>query len=471
MAIVLEAGETAFIPLKFQSFLSGSVRAAENAAASNNLEQDPAAALDFPQGLSQRGGRRGGNSIAEPIRHRIIQINIDSLSDPSAAFSATAGSSPRSTMAYLRVDVRPVEPTIDRTLRFAHWADDILKDRIELPRPAPANSVGRQMLIPSSGSGQVQGMNDTYITPSAGVLLDGLLAASRGGRSRVNTFALQHAEQGDINQSNLHVLSSSQRIVKVSCSSDDVAFDFVAASDGATRNLQDGALADIAFRIRMGSYGSSHRFLLALYTDVYGAALHSVIQVVATAHLRAELSAVVGQRTGGRIFLPPTERPRRVQMISSSLELSFGQAGAALAAAEGQAPPPFMLAPGAVNTLDYVYHTTAAGKRSLLLHLVDVDSHTLVQSWCLFVSAVYPRVSNTFNLILRCGSGNNQPPARKAFDYENSYKIARKYVFESSNSEKVKIREQTVIIPPLQVVSANTHTHTHTKQCINRLHS
>jgi hypothetical protein len=442
--IVLEAGETAFIPLKFQSFRCGNVQGDESAQADALLTAFP-----LPPGARVKGlGRQGAG---EPIRHRIIQVNIDT--HPPAARNAADASVAPTTLAYVRVDVRPQEVIVDRTLRFHHWSDDLLRERIELPRAQGAS----QSLLP------IPATTDRYLSPSVGVSLEGLLGqSSRSGhhpRSKLNAFALGGASldaaAAAARQANLHILASSERVVKAHCSSDDVAFDFVPAdttNSGAQLaggGVVDAGAADLMFRVRLGGYPSLHRFLFALYADPWGASLHSVVEVVCTAHLRAELAATVGQRTQGRIFLPPTDKPRRVHMLSSSSELNFAAATGGVASPDHPLPP-FLLQPGQVNTLDYAYHTLSPGRRSLLLHLVDADSHALVQSWALLVSATLPRVSNTFQVQLRCGPPHSAP-ARKAFDYENSYKRPRTFLFDSSAPDRVALRERELSIPPLGV--------------------
>jgi hypothetical protein len=389
--IVLEGGETSYIPVKFQSFNAGDV--------SGNPETDA-----FP---SVRGATVNGVQ-SRPIAHRILQVNVETLDEEA------------STVAYLRVDVRPHCFHVDRTLRFQHWSDEILRSSINLNTMQPSTNPIRQQLI----------------QPSPSAALDSLSAG--------HPLLSSSQRHSDAFQSNLHIMSSS-RVQRVACSSNEVAIDFKEPQQQMQEDGRDNNGNEVSFKIRVGSYPSVSRFYLCLYSDVYSANLQSIVEVVVSSHLRAELTAITGQRTTGRIFLPSTDRPRRVHMCSSSSELTF--AGPA-EGAPSQTSAQFVLQPGQVNTLDYTYRTSQSGKRSCLLNLIDLDSFDLVQSWALFVQASYPKVSNTFSVSLKVGQG-----ARKTFDYANEFNTQRTYFFESSAPERMKLREEMVTIPPLAVVS------------------
>lgn len=376
--LILEANETVYIPFKFQSFCCGAIDT-ELAAQMKHL-------LAFPC---------PPNTQIKPhyqsLQHRIVQVNIENVD--------------KQVLSFMRVDVRPQQFVVDKVVQYQHWSDEILKTDLTLPQPS--NST-QSLLQPIHSL-------PTYIAPSQGLSLEGLNTA---GNQQYNIF-------NDLTvQGNLQI-SMEEKIVKVTCSSNDVAFLFTQDENKATQ---------ISFKVRCDQFPATQIFYFAFYTDVYSACLHSIYQVNVNSHLRAELSAIVGQKTRGRIFLPSTAQRKQVRIVSSSAELLFPTNNS------------FILEENKVNQLEYDFRTAIGGKRSLLVYLIDTETHQLLQSWLLFINAVYPRVNNTFNIVLNVGQGS-----RKTFDYENPYKVPRTYTFESSQPDKLTLKEDCITIPPLGI--------------------
>jgi hypothetical protein len=191
-------------------------------------------------------------------------------------------------------------------------------------------------------------------------------------------------------------------------------------------------VTQITFKVRVAKFPHTTRFYLCLYTDVYGAELHSIVQVLCHAHHQAALTVLAGQVTRAKLFLPMQSKARRARCYSTAPhEVSF--AGAV-----------FNIEAGTVNDMSFSLKTHVAGKRVELLHLVDADTHCLLQSWLLLVEAVLPRVDAKFSVALRVGQ-----PGRKQFQYENPYKLTRTYRIESSRPDKVTLPVTSIEIPAL----------------------
>ena len=69
---------------------------------------------------------------------------------------------------------------------------------------------------------------------------------------------------------------------------------------------------------------------------------------------------------------------------------------------------PTNLVRGTYNEIEIQYQPLEAGRKHIHVHLIDVDSHQLVQAWRLSASCAPPQVSQTYSLTLPLGHAFNK---------------------------------------------------------------
>jgi hypothetical protein len=309
----------------------------------------------------------------------------------------------RELLAFLHVDVDPLNFPVSKTVRYHYWADEIVEQDIVLPQSTS--------FLPSQ-------QTNNYIQTSQ-------IASNSGNASSSTALAYQQAqfptttEDRHANtanaQANLHVQAAA-RILRVHCSLDDVNFEFL-------ENKQNGEQR-IRFKFTGEKFPNISRFYFCLFTDAHRCNLVGVYEVFVHAHLHATLDTVrVGQLTPGKLYIPAIGRARRVRCYSSNAkEVLFHSKHA------------FELEPHTVNQLSFKYRTMSDGKRSVLVHMVDDDTHELIQSWILYANAIFPNITNRYKVRMRIGQGS-----RKNFDFVNKYKRERRFLFDSSDPDAFEI--------------------------------
>lgn len=389
--IALGPGERAAVPFRFQSMLCGDV---------GGLRGDSRAGA--------HPAAEGASVLPryEPVARRTVEVAVESAGGKA--------------VAVLQVDVEPQPFAVDRTFRVHHWAGEVLKYRLPLHPPGAA--------VAEDEAGAARGEQDA---PPAG-LAAGLMA-----------------ERG-------------RRVRRVRCSSDAVAVDFRddlarnhrqvvggadagVAHDGARGVPLDGGTegggwqASVAVRCTVPEYPAEFRFFVLTFTDEYACGLAAVYEVRVRAAQRADVHAVVGQETRGRLVLPPVPVPHTVRVFASGgADLAFGLNGP-----RGAPSPPFQLVPGAVNQLAYSLRTADPGARTHLVHMVD-EQRRLLHTWLLRVDAVHPQVDREYPLRVPVGR-----VVRKRLPYTNDYNGERTFHLLSSDPARMRLPAATVTIPAL----------------------
>jgi len=86
---------------------------------------------------------------------------------------------------------------------------------------------------------------------------------------------------------------------------------------------------------------------------------------------RMDVHAVLGQSTSKELIVKGDQFARRVKCFTSHPgEMQFYPGGA------------FQLVAGAFNKVDVVFRPLSLASQSLLVHMVDVDSHVTIPALC-----------------------------------------------------------------------------------------
>ncbi len=187
------------------------------------------------------------------------------------------------------------------------------------------------------------------------------------------------------------------------------------------------------------AYPSITRFYLSLFTDEYSCHLHSIYQIYVHSHMGTGFHDVtVGAAHLTKLTLPAVNSTRTVMLHSASPDLAIGTA------------QPFVIEPNRVNDVSLSYRTHSPGKKSFLLHLLDVSGTAtnpspapkLLQSWLVSADAAYPAITQRYDVVLKA----NESIAMK-IPYRNAMAIDKTYHIDSSVSERIKVRESRLTVP------------------------